>query len=160
MNSKKSKELTEQLDSVVAQIAGKLWREMVVTRMATIGMQMGDSLELHITSETIDLELPQRAVNVFFTTFFLYPSSIAVHSTIAALLEASETILKANCRFIDSGTISARLLGEDFTALPIRIEIDDSLDTKTVAVRFKINLDEYEGAAKSIIMRYFEEDNE
>jgi len=159
MDSKTSNDATERLNAMVSQVPEKSWQEMVITRLASLGVYVNDCLELHVSGKGIDLELPQRAIDAFFTAFFLYPTSIAVHSTVAALLGANETILKAECRFVSDNIIAcAHVLGKDFKANPIRIEANDDLDLKTVAVRFKINFDDYEEAALSVLKNMMNED--
>lgn len=74
-----------------------------------------------------------------------------MHPATSEFLKASgKGDIVAKMYFPDQDIVQS-LLGEGFQATPIPIEADNTLDTKTVAVRFKINSSEYADEMKSFI---------
>lgn len=141
----------ELFDRLMAMRPRIGWREVQVELIIKMGLLPGDKLEFCVTSESRDVfKLVQRGVNAFLTVFQLYPTSVAVHSEVASMLEASETVITAQHKFGANGNA---LLGEGFTATPLRIEINDSLDINTVAVRFSLDMEEYGDAMMSVLER-------
>jgi hypothetical protein len=130
------------------------WREMMVERALQVGMKPEDHLELRVTCNPKDgdvFALARRATSMFFTAFSLYPTSLAVHSTVASLFEATESVFKAEHRA--GAEWMSVCLGQGFEATPIRIEICDNLDIRTVAVRFSMDGEEYEKAMLDTVIR-------
>ena len=128
------------------------WREAVVERLLMLHIPPGDHIEFRLSSEKdSDLfGLAQRAADSFFTVFALYPTAIALHPAVASLFEASEFVIKAEHQL---GTECREALLRGFTPAPIHVECDASVDTRTVAVRFAINAEEYSEAIGKVLLR-------
>lgn len=161
MNSNKFDDQVKKLIDEI-QVPRQSWRENIVVRMIRMRLEPGDRLELRVSNSTNGdvFSLIQRGANAFFTTFSMYPTSVAVHSTVAHLLEASEFSLKAThhlTQFSSGVDLQAEMLGYDFEIRPLHIEIDDSLDVRTVAVRFSIDMEEYGDVFKKVLIESLRE---
>ena len=132
------------------------WREATVEAFLRSGFKPGDTIELRISNmqDGDAFARAQRVADALFSMYHLYPSSLAMHSTVAHLFEASEFVVVAKHR---AGANAVRLLGEGFRASPLHIEVDDSLNTHTIAARFRLDLNEDEDAAISVIERIIQE---
>jgi len=129
------------------------WREVVIQRLALLGLNPDDRLEMRFTAKKEHIvSLAQRACDAFFTAFSLYPTAIAMHSANAAIIEASEAVMKAKHCYGEKYLFT---LGEGFETHPIHVEIDDSIDISCVAVRFSIDFEEYREAALQFIIGSF-----
>lgn len=135
----------------VAETHHRTPKETVIENMVQVGFSPRDTVEYRLTSQGDILETMQRAVNVFLRVHHLYPTSVAVHHTIAAYVEASEFVLRA--KGPEDVLQRAVFLGSDFVETPIRVEIDDTLDTTTVAVRWHIDIDDYREEMVAVLMR-------
>lgn len=135
----------------VAETGHQTQKETVVETVLRLGFSPRDTVEYRLTSQGDILETMQRAVNVFLRVHHLYPTSVAVHHTIAAYVEASEFVLRAQGP--EDALQRAVFLGKDFVSTPIRVEIDDSLDTTMVAVRWRIDIDDYREEMIAVLMR-------
>ncbi|HLZ64423.1 MAG TPA: hypothetical protein VKR06_46440 [Ktedonosporobacter sp.] len=156
--SKKDQEFVRQAMELGSQIEAFPWRIQCLRHMIKIGMDPMQALELRVSSEKDRpiIEQVQDAASMFFTAFSLYPTSIAVHSAIAALIEASEVIIKAKHKHADAHPmLHQQFLGKGFEPWPLRIEIDNNLDLRTTAVRYKISLDDeaYQEAFTTLLMQ-------
>jgi len=117
------------------------WKQSAIEHLMRLGLTPGELLELRLSrkEQTNIFKLAQTAANAFFSAFNLYPNALAVHSTIAHLFEASEFTVTAKYTG-DTDTMLA-LCGSGLEMRPLQIVIDESLDTKTVAVRFELDIE-------------------
>lgn len=132
------------LQAVPQQHKSPLERAVEIMLMHSI--KPNEIIELRLSSpEDCNLKsLAQRALNLFFLTFQIYPTELVAHSTVAALFVASEFVFKATVQQPSLQMLHKALFGPDFTPPPVRIVPDDSLDTRTVAVRFSIDTESEE----------------
>jgi hypothetical protein len=119
-------------------------KEAVIAHMLEAGMHPEDHLELRLTDPRGRdyFALAQRGVNAFCTAFHLYPTSVVLHPTVAALLIHDGRALKAE--HYGGEEYMTILFGRDFTPTAIAITADTSLALEVVVVRFHIEIADYE----------------
>ncbi len=136
--------------------------ERSIEMLATLGVKAHETLELRLSSpQDCNLsDLAQRGVNAFLTSFHLHPNVLSVHSTVASLFVASELVFTPTIPQEAAKQFYAALFGANFTPQPVRIVPDNSLDTRTVAVRFSLDTksEEVQEAALSLIKKLIFED--
>lgn len=153
------KEANQHLDEVLEMIRQDKQTPMEATlqAMASIGLSPFEPVELRVSSTKLcDPQFAQRVATAMLTAMRLYPTSIAVHSTVAKLFEASEVVIKVDLKNSNFRDILEAIYGKAFLEQPIHIEIDDSLDTKTVAARFKMDTEnnkEFDDTMIAMIMK-------
>lgn len=129
--------------------------ERSIELLAMLGIKTSETLELRLSStKSCDLsDLAQRAVNAFLLALHIHPNVLAVHSTVASLFVADEKVFTPTLPQEAMKQFHAALFGADYTPTPVRIVPDNSLDTRTVAVRFSIDpeSEEFHEAVVSII---------
>ncbi|SRR6266702_4182369 len=134
----------------------RTWQEQQICRMLQLGISPPHHLEMRVRVEKGDLfEMVQDAANLFLSTFYLYPTSIALHPTVASLMEVAEKTVTATLRNTASD-FTEKLLGKGFTARSIHIEKDDSLQLYECAVRFSFDVDKNIDTICDVIMRSLE----
>jgi hypothetical protein len=151
MNNQAGKEMDTLLDDLIAQ-APRESREMaILVRLAMLDLHPDQCIELriHAYEDESYVSAVQSATNAFLVGMGLYPSSIAVHSSVAQLFALEGRVFKAEHKVEGIGEF---LLGKGFQATPIPVEADDALDTRTVAVRFKIDFD-FVPVVKEVMMQ-------
>lgn len=131
--------------------------ERAIEIMLVHNLKPNETLELRLSS-TRDCNLSslaQRTINLFFQTLQIYPTELAAHSTVASLFVASEIVFKAETPHNSLQMLHKALFGPDFTPPPVRIVADNSLDTRTVAVRFAINTEseEFQHVMESLLKK-------
>lgn len=116
--------------------------EATLQALAANGLSPFETVELRISStKQCNPQHAQCVVTAMLTGLRLYPTSIAIHSTIAKVFEVSEAVIKVNLKGNACGDVLEIIYGKEFLSQPIRVEVDDSLDTHTAAARFKMNTD-------------------
>lgn len=127
--------------------------EATLQALASNGLSPFEPVELRVSSTKLcDLLHAQRVATAMLMTMRLYPTSVALHSAVAKLFEASEVVIKVDLKTSPCRDILEIIYGKEFLAQPIRVEVDDSLDTKTAAARFKMNTESEEFDATVLTM--------
>lgn len=153
------KEANQRIDEVIDMVRQDKRTPMEATLqgLAANGLSPFEPVELRVSGENLcDPHFAQRVATAMLTALRVYPTSIAVHSAVAKLFEASEVMIKVDLKNSGFRDILEAIYGKKFLEQPICIEVDDSLDTKTVAVRFKMNTEnnkEFDDAMVSMLMK-------
>jgi hypothetical protein len=153
------KEANQRLDEVIDMLRQnkRTVMEETLQALAASGLSPYESVELRVSSDKLcDPHFVQRAARAMLISLHLYPTSIAVHSTVAKLFEASEVVIRVDLKGNAFRDILEAIYGREFLEKPIHIEIDDSLDTKTVAVRFKMDTEnnkEFDDTRVAMLMK-------
>jgi len=131
------------------QNSNNSWRMQALRRITAYQIMPTDTIEFHLTADKRDgdiFSLAKRTVQAFFMMTLVQPAAIIVHPTVAQLFEErGETFRVDTLGMPDS---LKEMIGEGFIVQPIPVESDGRMDTRTVAVRFAINMDEYQDEAK------------
>lgn len=148
-----------QIDEVIDMLRQERRTPMeeALQALAFLGLSPFEPVELRVVSDKLcDPRFVQRIARAMLLATRLYPTSIAVHSTVAKLFEASEVVVRIDLKDNAFRDILEAIYSKEFLEKPIHIEADDSLDTKTVALRFRMDTEdneEFNNAMVAMIMK-------